>query len=207
MDRQCRVVGGLNPPGATESSALGVNAGMQAGWARFGIGTLGHAGIWSGTAGSFVDLHPSIATYGSVARDTDAGQQVGDILDAYWIGRASLWTGSAASWVDLSPVGTWDSVAYAVNAGLQVGTAVTPLPTGGGVNHAILWYGSAASAVDLHAFLSSDYINSEARDIWSEGGVTYIAGFARNYTLDREEAILWVSSVSTATVTGTVEVK
>ena len=61
------------------------------------------ASLWSGTAGSWVDLHPAGASE-SVALGTSGTQQVGaarveDVVGGVY--RASLWSGTAASWVDL----------------------------------------------------------------------------------------------------------
>jgi hypothetical protein len=176
----------LTPTGATRGAALGVNAGQQVGWSL--IGGVNHAGMWSGTAGSWVDLDPA-GSIGSDARDTDAGQQVGDMTDTnYWV-HASLWTGSAATWVDLSPAGTFESIAYGVHAGKQVGFVNL-----GGLHQAFVWSGTAESGVNLHPFLPPGYIMSEARDIWTSDGVTYIAGFAQNFETGMREAMLWVSS-------------
>jgi hypothetical protein len=116
------------------------------------------------------------------------------MADYQYTGHASLWSGTPGSWVDLSPTGTWDSVAHAVHAGQQVGSATTLLPSGGPANHAFLWSSTAASAVDLHAFLPSNFISSEARDIWHDGSGTYIAGFGQNTTTGRQEALLWTSA-------------
>jgi hypothetical protein len=145
--------------------------------------------MWSGTAGSWIDLN--IPGIGSVARDLDAGQQVGDMADFQGNGHAMLWSGTAASAVDLSPAGTWDSIAYAVHAGTQVGTATTTGASGGPAYRAYAWTGTAASAVNLHSFLPSNFYSSEARDVWSVGGVTYVAGFGMNSTTGRFEALLW----------------
>ena len=60
-----------------------------------------HAALWTGTPGSFVDLHPA-STADSLCIDTDGAQQVGY---AYINGntRASVWSGSAGS----SSAGSW----------------------------------------------------------------------------------------------------
>src|SRR5262245_51803902 len=44
----------LHPPGYQ----FGTGAYAAFGNQQYGSGTAGHAGFWSGTAGSFVDLHP-----------------------------------------------------------------------------------------------------------------------------------------------------
>jgi len=58
----------LHPAGATYSEAWGVSGGQQVGEAD------GHAGLWSGTAGSWVDLHallPAGVYYESSAQSVD----------------------------------------------------------------------------------------------------------------------------------------
>jgi len=45
----------LNPPGATSSRAFGIGDAQQAGSAM--VGGVAHAGLWSGSAKSWVDLH------------------------------------------------------------------------------------------------------------------------------------------------------
>ena len=131
----------LNPSGAEDSSADGVSGGQQVGYAY--IGGPNHAGLWSGTAVSWVDLNPAGATW-SAAYGVSGGQQVGY---AYIGGNshAGLWSGTAASWVDLNPAGAAYSGAYGVSGGQQAGVARF-----GGNPHAGLWSGTAASWVDLN---------------------------------------------------------
>jgi len=123
----------LNPAAARYSYAVGVSGGQQVGYAD--VGGADHAGLWSGTAGSWVDLNPAGAI-GSDAYDVSGGQQVGEAS-----GYAGLWSGTAASWVNLNPAGAGYSAAYGVSGGQQVGEAD---------GHAGLWSGTAASWVDLN---------------------------------------------------------
>ena len=60
---------------ATASFAWDVFGSTQVGSAT--IDGIDHASVWSGTAGSWVDLHPSVATDHSHAFDVDGPQQVG----------------------------------------------------------------------------------------------------------------------------------
>ncbi|MCC6428918.1 MAG: hypothetical protein IT435_19115 [Phycisphaerales bacterium] len=102
-----------------------------------------HASLWSGTADSWTDLHPSGATE-SVARAISGGRQVG-YADLDDVRRASLWSGSANSWVDLHPSGATESLAMAISGGQQAGYAyVDDAP------RASLWSSTADSWVDLH---------------------------------------------------------
>ena len=114
------------------------------GWASFGASL--EAGIWSGTAGSWVSLHPSSVLY-SVGRDTDGVTQVGAAITDpnTLLGRACLWTGTAGSYVDLQPTGASQSMAIALDGGKQYGSA-----TFGGSERGGFWSGTAASWTSLH---------------------------------------------------------
>src|SRR4051812_12467532 len=86
-----------------------------------------HAVLWTGSAGSAVDLHPanSPGIVSSDALATDGRQQVGwggPYSDSV-AGHAFVWSGTANSAVDLNPAGFNDSVAGAVRNGKQVGSA------------------------------------------------------------------------------------
>ena len=98
--------------------------------------------LWSGTAASWVDLHPPGA-FQSQALGAWEGNQVGWMSDG--VGRASLWSGTAESRVDLHPVGASQSEALAIWDGNQGGRVVV-----NGTFHAGLWSGTAESFVDLH---------------------------------------------------------
>jgi hypothetical protein len=87
----------LNPAGSMQSEAFAASGGQQAG--RAAVGGIRHAGLWSGSAASWVDLHPAGATL-SEAYAVSGGQQAG-IAAVGGAVRASLWSGTAASWVDL----------------------------------------------------------------------------------------------------------
>jgi hypothetical protein len=89
----------------TDSRALCVDNGQQAGWVH--LGDIQRASLWNGTAASRVDLHPDRAT-ASVVLSIDSGRLVGyAIIDG--VHHASMWTGDAASWEDLSLAlsGSW----------------------------------------------------------------------------------------------------
>jgi len=132
-----------------ESEAYAVQGGVQVG--RAGIGPAsGYGGMWSGSADSWVKLHPPQANFSnsfSAAYGVYGNQQVGQTSSPWWGTpryRASLWTGTPASWVDLNPAGSTYSVAWAVYDGQQVGEADVPFTQAG------LWTGTAASWVSLH---------------------------------------------------------
>jgi hypothetical protein len=146
------------------------------------------ASIWSGTAASWVDLHPAGAST-SYALAIQGGQQAG-AAEVGGVRSASLWSGTAASWVNLNPAGSADSIAYGAFAGQQAGYA-----TFGGVAHAGLWSGNAATWEDLSVFLTGSWGDSIAQSIWSDGTTTYVAGFGFNNNTSRDEALLWTRTV------------
>jgi hypothetical protein len=74
-----------------------------------------HAGLWSGTAASWVDLTPA-GSPDSEARGVFGGQQVG-YAQVGGVPHAGLWSGTAASWVDLHaflPPGFSQSIAQSI---------------------------------------------------------------------------------------------
>jgi hypothetical protein len=173
----------LNPTEAASSMSYAVSGGQQAGYAQFSSGT--HAGLWSGTAQSWVDLHPA-GTSSSEIRGASGGQQVGFAqIGSY--SHASLWSGTKESWVDLNPAGTTTSSARGVSGSQQVGYSYF-----GNTPHAGLWSGTKESWVDLHAFLPADaYSHSYAYSIDVSGGEIWAAGYAWNDSSGSSEAMLW----------------
>jgi len=130
----------LHPTGPFESFGQGVTGGNQVGWVNFGDT---HAALWSGTASSFVDLHPDVAS-DSRALAVDGNTQAGyAVLNTQ--PHASLWTGTAASWVDLNPPGMNPSTIFGIGGGQQVGFVSVSSK-----RNAALWTGTAGSVVNLH---------------------------------------------------------
>lgn len=130
----------LHPTGPFESFGQGVSGGGQVGWVNYGDT---HAAFWSGSAASFVDLHPAVAS-DSRAHAADGAIQAGYVV----IGtqpHASIWSGTAASWIDLNPPGLNPSVVFGINGGTQVGYVSVS-----NKRNAAKWTGSAASIVNLH---------------------------------------------------------
>jgi hypothetical protein len=134
--------------------------------------------VWSGTAASWIDLHP-VGFGNSDALATDGTRQVGYVTlnDAT---RASLWSGSAESRVDLHPAGATRSAAYGMGGGQQAGSAFV-----GGAWHASLWSGTAASWVNLDPTGTTDSFACATNGIQQ-------AGYARVWVADH--AILWSGS-------------
>ncbi len=131
-------------PVAYGSQFEGTSGGQQVGWTISASSEL-YASLWSGTAGSLVNLNPTGAT-GSWGWGVSGEQQVGSAnIDGTTY--ASLWTGSAASWINLNPAGATASTACGVSGGQQVGSAVI-----NGTWQAGLWNGTASSWVDLSLY-------------------------------------------------------
>ncbi len=94
----------ININGVVESQALGISGNQEVG---VGIGNdtaMGipkHALLWTGSAGSVVDLSPANA-FDSAALATNGSQQVGYADDGVMtFAHAMLWSGTATSGVDL----------------------------------------------------------------------------------------------------------
>lgn len=126
------------------SQGLGASATHQGGYTH-DVSGLFRAAMWSGTKGSFVDLHPS-GFISSTVQDVNGHSQVGNGELVGGIRNALVWFDTAASAVNLHPAGFDWSQAWGVGGGNQVGFGQI---TGGDI-HALLWSGTASSMVDLH---------------------------------------------------------
>jgi hypothetical protein len=164
---------------------------QQAGWAF--IGGVGRAGIWGGTAESWVSLDPAhVGSNWSVANATSGTQQAGWILlfiNAS-VQHAGIWSGTATSWVDLHPAGATESEARGTTGVNQVGWAEFA-----GVKRAGFWSGTPESWEDLSAVLTGSWGETRAEGIWSDGATIQVAGWGRNNTTVRDEALLWTRSI------------
>jgi len=194
----------LDPAYSVGSCARGVSDGQQVGYANVydtehtgGI-VRTHAGLWSGTATSWVDLSPveSTSSSSSSAYGVSGGQQVG-FAQVGGVMHASLWNGTAESWVDLNPAGAEYSYAYGVSGGQQVGYARF-FDDPWTVSRAVLWSGTAGSWVDLHALLPAAFRpagapggQSTATSVDVSADEIWVVGSAYNSSTNRTEAILW----------------
>nr|MDQ2985503.1 hypothetical protein [Armatimonadota bacterium] len=89
----------VNLTPTTGGHASGVHSGQQVGVAV--VGGEGHASLWTGSAESWVDLHPQGLNQYSEAYDVFAGRQVGYSGSGAGTDRAILWYGTAQSAVVL----------------------------------------------------------------------------------------------------------
>ncbi len=138
----------LNPSPGVAARATSIWNGQQGGTVT--VGQNSHAAIWSGTAQTWVDLHPTHfpeILYSNIVA-VDGQTQVGN----YYIpaggmfsgGVACMWSGTAESWVNLHPDGYGVSEAHGVFGDQQVGTV-----WGEDLGNAVMWSGSAESMVLL----------------------------------------------------------
>lgn len=180
-------------PGLTSAEILGARAGQQIGAISLPNAQLGFsaplAGIWRGTADSWVNLHPPGWAY-SIGRGTDGVFQVGDVWpqDFFNPSHAALWNGSVDTFVDLHPTGSTQSFAYAVDQGQQVGIAYFP-PNATG--RAALWTGSSQSFVNLHPQSVPSSQQSGAFDVHRGVQVGYVGQGSA------PRAALWQSTAAT----------
>jgi len=172
-------------PGGAENSWIGAIDGDS----QFGSVDDGAAG-WTGTPGSYVDMHPSTGSR-SYIKGAGDGQQVG-YISVSGANHAGLWTGTAESFVDLHPVGSGLSTAYDCMGGYQVG--VSYFADG---RHALIWAGEAEVFVDLNDFLPPELSDAEATsmDILQDGTII-VGGHALNTTTGIRNAVMWTSAAA-----------
>lgn len=97
-----------------DSIAWAASGAQQAGIAS--IGGQSHAGLWSGTASSWVDLNPVGSVQSNIFAASDSLQA--GYADLGGVFRAGVWSGTAASWVDLHallPAGFSESYARGIS--------------------------------------------------------------------------------------------
>jgi MYXO-CTERM domain-containing protein len=108
-----------------------------------------HAAIWSDSAASFLDLHPTGLGKSSQIYATSGANQVGSVFHFDGTSRAALWS-STAAFVDQTPATAYQAFANAVSGSRQAGRSDTFDDTHNFlIQHALLWSGTS-TAVDLH---------------------------------------------------------
>ncbi len=142
----------LHPAGAHESVAYAVSGSQIVGYATVtvGPGVRDHACVWTGSAGSWVDIHPGGSATESRALSTDGVNQ-GGTQTIQFTDRAVKWAGSAASGVSLGPTGSPFSSVNGITGGTQYGFAYVS-----GTNQACLWTGTVGSWTSLQPAGCSD---------------------------------------------------
>jgi hypothetical protein len=144
--------------------------------------------LWSGTAGSVVQIGPVGAGVASFATAVQGSQQVGHVINGGTT-SAYLWAGTPGSAVSLHPAAGYTST-YAL------GTSVTNQVGYGWVGleqHALLWSGTAASVVDLNP---AGVTVSHASGVGGSQQVGYGNGLVATGSSDH--AFLWTGSAASA---------
>lgn len=188
--------GGSLQVGYGSGAITGVNRDASTG---FNINAL----VWSGSAASVVNIHPtnlgSIVQSGATA--TDGTHIVGYGMLADNTDHALLWNSATNSAIDLhpnlsGPFGSFfASIAYATDGSHQVGKAFNS-----GVSHAILWSNTAASAVDLHpsqlTFFAGSTTNSTALALSGSQQAGFGLGSANGNP--SSHALIWAGTKASA---------
>lgn len=175
----------LQPFGAEQSFLMATDGKQQVGFASFrGQWLATVAGLWSGTAGSWVCLDP-IGTQGaSRAYGVDNGRQIGSVdYSVDGDKRAVMWSGTAASMASLHPAAAWSSEGFGIQGESQVGQVTIERV---GEPHASLWRGTPGSWIDLHPAGTED---STAYAVFGNQQVGYV-----NYGKGVYHAALWSGS-------------
>lgn len=114
--------------------------------------------MWTGSANSWVDLHPSGYSESEAYAVSDGSQGGTGISTTTNYGHALLWHGTAQSAADLNPAAYLESDIQDVQGNNQVGEGYGS----DFVSHALLWHGTADSATELD---KSGFDSSEASSI------------------------------------------
>lgn len=160
-----------------------------------------HAGVWTGTAASFVDIHPSGATDSEI-RSSFGAQQVGRAAIG-GANHAALWSGTASSYVDLHSVlgaGYTNSFAYGIwsngSTTYVVGRAkVAP----SGYYHAILW--TSASDFVVPGQVTLECFAGFAGDGIGARNVTFSATDKTTFTNRTTQPLNFTNGVATYSLT------
>jgi hypothetical protein len=160
----------LNPPGWQSAFVTAELQTQQVGWVGGGSLFLRHAGLWSGTVESFVDLNPWTASfrdprdpsvipiYASIVRGTIGTMQAGSV--EAWI--LDPGEGPCAS--------LWDTSIW----------------------HAGIWEGTRESWLDLHDFLPAAALRSNATGISTDNGKILVVGdFVLPGMPEQDGTVMW----------------
>lgn len=138
----------LHPSGAFGSNLSGVNSTSQVGQVvqYDGVNPSQYgAGMWNGSAVSFIPLHPA-GFQSSSAQALDGGFQYGWVYNgAQQITTAARWQGIAGSYVSIHPLGYIESEVFGSAGGQQIGIGTVMTPDENNVPysapHALIWNG------------------------------------------------------------------
>ncbi|HYE62181.1 MAG TPA: hypothetical protein VD997_09305 [Phycisphaerales bacterium] len=181
----------LHPGPLNEASfAWGVAGGQQVGSTTNFNGNLRQAALWSGTAGSYINLTPS--SYYSEALAVEGGIQVGyERATSGSFRRPVIWSGTAASMSYLAGPSVEGAI-RAIHQGRLAGEMHV-----GAHRHATMWNSATSSPEDLATVLTGSWAETIATGIWSDGQTIFVTGYGFNTTRNRNEALLWTRPVPT----------
>lgn len=175
------------------SVAYATSGGQQVGYVGGSCFFGTNAALWSGSAASFVNLHPANG-YTSVAYAIENGYSVGSVTILQYDGtgyvppHAFTWRGTAASAVDIHPAGYRNSEALAIKNGVIAGYVGIKTGKTTFLQHAAVWNGTNPSVIDLHQFLpAGQYSQSVALGVDEAGNLV-------GYAIDNsnvQHAIIW----------------
>ncbi|MGD9210900.1 MAG: Ig domain-containing protein [Desulfobacteraceae bacterium] len=185
---------GLDPPGSNKSLAYGTDGVHQTGMERLPDGTQ-RAGLWYGSADSWVRLHPSGAISSAalaVMGDTQVGNATFSINGSS-VAHTALWHNTVESFIDMHPENATNS-----SIGKTTGNYHSGYTTVNGNYHASIWLGDSADDwFDLHTILDSKFENggSSANNIYQSGEEIWVVGNAADYDADHQlvnsQAVVW----------------
>ena len=181
----------------TPSAAVSTDGGSQAGY------FINTAVMWTGTANSMKNLHPS-SYNASAATSIAGGQQAGwasapvsnggrrGAAQTSYVHHAILWFGTSTNFIDLHPAGYAESFATGLSSGgWQVGYGVN-----NGQNKALMWFGTAASVVNLHpSSFSESVVNGIGGAVTVGTGKISRSGGGGTQIIS-DHAVIWFGSAT-----------
>lgn len=150
------------------------------------------AGLWTGSATSFVNLQPSDALACSAVNAMSGKMEVGEVYapNEYYgqgppqmspyTGHAALWSGSAECFVNLNPPAASDSIAFGIcPQGIAGGVFVGQwsfAPWSNWTEHAAIWLGTPSNCIDLQAESGANWSFSQANAIYADSTGVFVVG-------------------------------
>lgn len=140
------------------------------------------AALWSGTAASYVNMHPAGATASEIYQ-SNGSLHVGAIKVSN-LYRAGYWSGTSNSFQHLTNSIHDPSFAFGIDGNTQVGSITVD-----SIKHAAMWTGTIASLVDLHP-ANATQSSASAVGGGMQGGSAQIAG--------KGSAVIWSGTAASA---------
>ena len=176
----------LTPATVWGGSAVAVDSGLQFGSVHIGFGVV-HAAMWSGTASSFVDMHPPVTGSGrSYITAASDGLQVGQIFYGN-TAQPGMWGGTPESFTELTVPGETVSV-RSTRYGLILGSV-----TQNGASRAAIFRHGVSQWLDMSQFVPPWFSGITVRDLYVDAvsGEMTVVGSGYNNNTSRSEALVW----------------